>query len=226
MTVYDKTIVIITGQLNFMFVDNLLESYKDVTHKMVSTWADQDEELLNILSLNNFNILRNDYPSYINSTNVQIHSTRMGLLEAQRLGFKYICHTRTDVFPLNYRDFLDSCAHLYTEKPSVLCGIPTNVYFMDILVAGPIDKMLQFYNKLQERGDTRGPETYLLEEYLGKRNLTKDAVKSSLNICLNVCRQRGIEFIWVRPAWWAIGCRTIPMMKVIAEYCGESAVYE
>ena len=45
-------------------------------------------------------------------------------------------------------------------------------------------------------------------------------------MCLNLCRKYDIEFIWVRPPWWGIGCRTIPMMKVINEYCKESDVYE
>jgi hypothetical protein len=65
-----------------------------------------------------------------------------------------------------------------------------------------------------------------METYLGKKDLTKEDIKTHFNICLNLCRKYDIEFIWVRPPWWGIGCRTIPMMKVINEYCKESDVYE
>jgi len=208
-----------------MLVDNLIKSYVGIYDKLVSTWNDQDKDLLELLSLNNFKIVLSDYPEHKNSANVQIHATRMGALEAQRLGYRYVCHTRTDVFPLNYNKFLYSCADLYSEKITILCGIPS-VYFLDILTIGPIDEILRFYNTLQESSDTRFPEKYLMETYIGSGDLTKEDIKSHFNICLNICRRDGIEFIWVRPPWWAIGCRTIPMMKVIGEYCKESDVYE
>jgi len=226
MSILPETIVVITGLLNYIFVDNLIESYKHVSHKLVSTWHDQDKDLVEILRHNNFKIVLSNYPPYKNSTNVQIYATRQGALEAQKLGYKYVCHTRTDVFPLDYIQFLERCAHLYSEKLMVICGIPLEQYFLQILTAGPVDDILKFYNKLQEPTDNRCPEAYLMETYIGGRGLSKETIKSHFNMCLKVCRQYGLEFIWVRPPWWGIGCRTIPMMKVIAEYCGESAVYE
>ena len=115
---------------------------------------------------------------------------------------------------------------LSTEKLTIICGIPSDVLFLQILTVGSINEILNFYNKLQEPTDTRFPEKYLMETYIGKQNLTKEDIKTHFNICLNLCRKYDIEFIWFRPSWWAIGCRTIPMMKVISEYCKESDVYE
>jgi len=220
---YSDTIVVITGQLNSMFVDNLIKSYVGIYHKLVSTWNDQDKYLLELLRLNNFKIVLSDYPEHKNSANVQIHATRMGALEAQRLGYRYVCHTRTDVFPLNYNKFLYSCADLYSEKLTILRYIQC-VYFLQILTIGPVDEILRFYNTLQEPSDTRFPEKYLMETYIGSRDLTKEDIKSHFNICLDICRRDDIEFIWVRPESWANGCTTIPMMKVIAEYSKDAEV--
>jgi hypothetical protein len=226
MNIIDETIVVITGLINELFVDNLIKSYKNTNNKLISTWYDQDKDLIELLRINNFKIVLNFYPKHINSTNVQIYSAHRGTQEAKKLGYKYVCHTRTDVFPLNYIEFLTRCQELYTQKLMIISGIPTHVLFLQILTAGPINEILKFYNKLQEPHDTRFPEIYLMETYLGKKDLTKEDIKTHFNICLNLCRKYDIEFIWVRPPWWGIGCRTIPMMKVINEYCKESDVYE
>ena len=102
MNIIDNTIVVITGLINVFFVDNLIKSYKNTNNKLISTWYDQDKDLIELLILNNFKIVLNDYPKHKNSTNVQIYATNKGSQEAKKLGYKYICHTRSDVFPLNY----------------------------------------------------------------------------------------------------------------------------
>ena len=204
MNIIDNTIVVITGLINVFFVDNLIKSYKNTNNKLISTWYDQDKDLIELLILNNFKIVLNDYPKHKNSTNVQIYATNKGSQEAKKLGYKYICHTRSDVFPLNYLEFLKKSQQLYTEKLTIICGIPSDVLFLQILTVGSINEILNFYNKLQEPTDTRFPEKYLMETYIGKQNLTKEDIKTHFNICLNLCRKYDIEFIWFRPSWWVV----------------------
>ena len=217
----NTTAVVITGVLEEIFVENLIASYADIISplKIISTWNDQNEEYVNRLRMNGFVVLQSEYPKNKTSANIQIYSTQVGILYAQNLGYEYICRSRTDIFPFNFNTFLDVIGHLYSEKITVLCGLKQEicVYFLDVIILGPIDKMLKFFGKTVAADDSRPIEVFLSEEYYGKNNLTKEDVKSEIHFCLKDCKENGIEFIWYRSKYWGIPGRTIPMMRIIGE---------
>jgi len=152
-------------------------------------------------------------------------AAKMGVLYAQRLGFRYIFHSRTDVFPLNYTKFINCIADLYESKLTVLYGL-AHAYILDIIVVGTIDNILKLYDTLQEPADIRDPEIFLLENYYNKVNLSREDIKSDINFCLDRCNDNNIELIWYRNLNWSeVNTRTIPMMRVISEYSKEPGVY-
>lgn len=222
----DDTITIITGLLNDIFVPRLIYSYKDIPHKLISTWKDQDPALLSDLSENGFIIILNEYPEHKCSTNYQVVPTKKGLEYALEQQFSYVCHTRTDVFLLNHRTFLNATRELYTEKITVICGIDTDiVYHLDIITVGHIYNLLKFYNALQEPDDERPVELFLLENYNESSNITRDTIKVNMHFCLDICRNNTIEIIWYRDEMWKDPSRTIPNMRVISEYCNDSFIF-
>jgi len=214
--------IILTGQLQSVYINKLIQAYTNIQNVIVSTWKDQDPQLIEDLSANGFIILLSELPSD-HVQNNKIFAAKKGCLYAQSLGFKYVYHSRTDVFPLNFSHFIHSIKDLYESKITVICGL-SNSYFLDILVIGPINNMLKFYGKLQDPTDTRCPEVFLLETYYNKKNLSREDIKSEINFCLDRCKN--IEFIWFRNRLWADRpSRTIPMMRVISEYCTEPGIY-
>ena len=91
----DDTCVVITGLLEDNFIQPLIEMYKEVPHKIISTWKDQPH--IDDLRNERFVIQLNDYPSYRNSTNYQTVNIREGCLLAKNMGFNYIVRMRTDL---------------------------------------------------------------------------------------------------------------------------------
>ena len=67
----ENTCFVITGLIDEEYTPFLIESYKDINHKIVSTWYDQDKIQLDILESNGFILVLNTYPTYKNSTNFQ-----------------------------------------------------------------------------------------------------------------------------------------------------------
>ena len=220
----ENTAIVLTGLLNSRFVNLIRQFYNNIPNVIVSTWNDQDSYLIDDLSANGFTVLLHDYPEHANSTNVQIYAAQKGVLYAQSLGFKYAYHSRTDVFPLNYAKFIGSIKDLYESKLTVVSGL-SHAYILDILVVGPIEKLLKLYNNLQEPDDNRYVEIFLMENYYNKTNLSRDDIRSEINFCLDRCRENNIEIIWFRNTEWEGGTRTIPMMRVISEYCTEPGIY-
>jgi len=222
------TLVVITGLLGPLHVENLIALYKYTPNKLVSTWNDQPPELIKKLVENGFYVLGNKYPELRTSANLQIVCAHNGIAWAINKGFKYVCRMRTDVFPLNFELFLEKTEAIYTEDLMVICGKETSfVYFLDIIVAGPVDKMLKFFGTLQPTGDTRIPEKFLLETYAGPGRpiVTREDVKSVFKTCLDVCKRESIEFLWVRLPGWYVGKRSNPFMRVISEYCAEDTIF-
>ena len=235
---HDNTITIITGLLNEICVDHLINSYADVKHKLVSTWNNQENSLLNLLSENGFIIVLNEYPEHKNTGNYQIICIQSALLKAYELNFKYVIRSRVDIFPNNQLKFINITRHLYIEKITVLSAVigsnPNDYVFLDFIVMGDINELLIFYSKLQEPYDTCNIERFLLKTYFNQLNITIDLFNLKLNSCLKICEKNKIEFRWYRSTQYntsishpfmATGI-SFPFIKLIGEYCKASFIYK
>lgn len=191
--------VIVTGLLDPEFIPRLIESYKNINYKILSTWVHQDTDLLRHLEDNGFIIVVSEDPVHRTSVNFQNTSAMAGIARAEKDGYKYVFQTRTDMFPSDIQKFLECTKDLYMEKIMVLNGIDTGVvFYTDVLFVGPIQEIRRLRTPLQQPGDERCPELFLIESYSNKNNMTRDDIKSTFAFCADRCRQFDIEFIWHR----------------------------
>jgi hypothetical protein len=193
------TCIVITGLLKEEYMEHLERTYINIKNKILSTWEDQDKVLIEKLKSLNFIVVLNDYPSYKNQTNYQTKCIREGCLKAKELGFKYVGRMRTDLCCNNMPLFISSTRHLYIDKlccPSGIWRPHTGYYIMEIPLFGEVEKLILWSHKEQEQTDTRFVEQYLLENYIGKSNLTLEDIKEHFNFCLTEARNNGITMFW------------------------------
>lgn len=221
------TITVITGLVKDVYINDLIESYKDIRNKLLSTWKDTNSEVLHKFEQNGFLIVVSERPILDNSVNYQTVLAQNGILKARELGFQYVCRSRTDVFPQNHLVFLEKTRELYKENITVLCGVELFHihYFLDIIVCGKIENMLLFFCGVKQKGDTN-PERFWLDNYAKEPIHTKEDVKRHLNFANKICKENNIEIIWYRPYDCISFPRTIPYTKVISEYCNAYFVFE
>jgi hypothetical protein len=209
----EDTCVVITGVIDSSFVSPLINMYKDIPNKIISTWRDQSH--INEFIENGFMVCLNDYPIHKNSTNYQTVNIRQGCIKAKELGFKYVIRMRTDLICNDMGLFMTVIEKFYKDKLTVLCGLQTTVfYYVDFFVAGPISEMLIFFNKEQETEDKRFVEQYWMEEYFNKSNITFDEFKQRINICLTDLRNNNIEMELISKNWG----------KIIGKYCNQDII--
>ncbi len=209
----DDTCVVITGILRDEFIQPLIEMYKEVPHKIISTWKDQTH--IDELKNNGFIIQLNDYPSYRNCTNYQTVNIREGCLLAKSLGFSYVIRMRTDLICNDVVKFMGCIKHLYKEKITVLGFIQTSLlYIIDFFVSGPINEILLVFNEEQKEGDGRFVEQYWMEEYFNKKDLTFTDLKERLYTCLPVLQEKKIEMELISKNWG----------KLIGKYCNQDII--
>ena len=93
------------------------------------------------LKKDNFIILLNDEESLKNDQhkhNRQLLPIRNGILEAEKLGFKYVMRSRADVFSNDFDKYLMKTRSMYQNKLTAIAGInnvKAGVYFLDIIFA-------------------------------------------------------------------------------------------
>ena len=209
----DDTCVVITGILRDEFIQPLINMYKEVPHKIISTWKDQPH--IDELKNNGFIIRLNDYPSYRNCTNYQTVNIREGCLLAKSLSFSYVIRMRTDLICNDVFKFMGCIKHLYKEKITVLGFIQTSLlYIIDFFVAGPTNEILLVFNEEQKEGDRRFVEQYWMEEYFNKKDLTFSDLKERLFSCLQVLKENNIEMELISKNWG----------KIIGKYCNQNII--
>lgn len=227
---YDDTITIISGIIKEEFVVNLINSYKYVKHKLISTWDDTENKLLEELKNNGFKIILSNENDIENkcSTNYQCFTIKHGILEAIKLGFKYVCRSRTDIFPTNHLKFLHLTRELYKEKITVLYGVeqgiehgiePSIIYYLDLIMCGTINDMLMCFNEQKESNDNAIPELFFLRNYcknsINKNEYTKEEIKKYFNFAHTICIDNNIEILWYKMIF--INKRQ-PYRKLVSEY--------
>jgi len=214
----DETCIVITGLINEEYVSYLLETYKNVKNKIISTWLDQDKILIEMLRNNKFIIVQDNFPINNTQTNYQSKAIRNGCLKAKELGYKYVIRLRTDMISDSIVLFIQLLEKEFFPKEKLVsfCGIETQdgVYFYDIMIGGRAEQIFEFFKNEQSIEDTRYIEKFLLESYLDKMNITREDVKGIFNFCFLHCCLLEIEFFLLKYKF-----------NIINEYCTKSFVW-
>lgn len=205
----NKTCFIITGFLEKKYVDNIIEIYKDEKNKIISTWIEQDIDLINNLKLNNFIVVQSEKPSIETSSIVQSKAIINGINKAKELGFTHAIRTRIDLHCNNItllkQIFINK--YLFEAKLSCLTGIEDNnkIYYFDFIIGGSLENLHNFFfikdNTIKNTDVRDFPEKRWAKSYLNKseeENLTREDIKQIFNFFINDCKEKNISFIWLK----------------------------
>ena len=138
--------IIITGKIVPQYINEIINTYKNIKNKIISTWIDQDSSLVNTLYENGFIIVLNNYPERKTTFNFQFTQMKYGILKAKELGFKYVLKFRTDTYIKNFNyedDNIKLIKEIYSSNNE---NIPSNVELKN-----NNDKLLQFINCTKPR---------------------------------------------------------------------------
>ena len=163
------TVILITGQLTNEFTDKLIKSYNNIKDKLVSTWKYTDKDIIKKLKDSDFMLILIDDDTIKKDQhkhNRQLLPIRNGILEAKRLGYKYVLKSRNDVFSNDFERFLTVTQHLYKENNGYFwyfhktCRSLFSRYFS----LHSVDNMLKMF-VVKDPGNKRAFEPYLIETY-------------------------------------------------------------
>lgn len=242
MTTNNDLAIIVTGKLHNEILDKLINTYKNVKHKILSTWdipsynemIEKLKDMGFIIVLNNFNETKklwNGTPNTFQSTISQTITIQNGLIKAKELGYKYVIRSRTDITcndSITFNRFINSISYLYIEKLSVICGVGIGKrhYFLDFIIAGDINELLLFFYKIPDRSDKHTPpESYWLREYFKnkypEKSINGNTIKETFNYFLNELKKNDIEFMWYKTNHPRYAPYTI---DVVNEYCNRNCM--
>jgi len=222
---YDDTVTIISGLVESIYIDYLIDAYKYIKHKILSTYSDTDSKILDIFKTNGFIVVLSDpLPDEENKiclgTARQVNHIQNGIKKALELGYKYVCRSRTDIFPQSHRKFLYLTRDLYKEKITSLCGIYLEnfAYYLDIIVCGTIENISHLFNKKQSLSYNKNSELWFLENYCNHPIDSEDDVKKYINFVADISRDNDIEIIWYKPNTKYFYSTSAPFVKLIKDY--------
>ncbi len=212
----EKFAVIIQGpvQEKFNFLKNTLEIYSKIFKNsffIVSTWENENVDLINTLKKDNTFILFNKEPSKSQSNvNHQIISTNAALNLAKEKGAKYSIKTRSDIRlnKNNIETFLLSLLKTFPVKKNSLIRsriiVPSLITFKfriyslsDIVMIGETEDLIQYFSL----------ETYsegLKKFDLNEENLLKNEtpVVAEIFLCSRFINQIDNQMNWELKSWW------------------------
>jgi len=201
----DKVCFIITGLITEMYIKNLILVYKNINNKIISTWKDQDKNLLKILEENNFHICLNDPPQIMNQVNVQAVTIKAAAEKAAELGFTHVIRMRTDLITNDPVLLLNS---IYTKLQNKLCSLgwvaDQHGYIIDYIFAGPVKNIIQLFESLKSNDDNRFTEKFIQEEYFKKYGLsdnnsvTYELVKTHFNFIYMELYNNNVTLTWIK----------------------------
>ncbi|MES2278859.1 MAG: WavE lipopolysaccharide synthesis family protein [Bacteroidota bacterium] len=141
---------------------------------IVSTWSDEDANLINKIEATGAVILLNQKPAFagISHINYQITSSINGILKARELGAQYVMKTRTDqrIYGLNVIGYFLNLIKLYPLKNLqvqkqrlIIPNINTFLFriygISDMLMFGNIDDMILYWNADHDQRLLKSEET-------------------------------------------------------------------
>ena len=163
----EKIAIIIQGQIQekFTFLKNTLDIYKKIFKNsiiIISTWENENKDLINSLKDQNIFILFNKEPEKKTLFNIdhQIVSTNIALNFAKEKGIKYSLKTRPDIrlHKNNLESFLISLIKTFPVKKNDLINsriiVPSLITFRyrlyslsDIVLFGETIDLLKYFKK-------------------------------------------------------------------------------
>lgn len=200
--------VIITGLIKYEYIFDLIKTYENIPNKIVSTWNNQDINLINFLKSHNFIVIQNEYPKELCQTNYIASSIQHGCDKANELGFNHVIKVRSDIACNNMNKLIEIIKPMMENKLTVLSGMYTDdkaPYFFDSLLGGPVTEVKKLCCQTS-LSDKRYIEKVWQENYLQKENLNEDDIRSIFNFCVLQLRNAGIILEWKEKGWEIVHC--------------------
>jgi len=213
----EKIAIIIQGpiQEKFLFLRNTLDIYKKIFKNsiiIISTWENENKNLINSLQDENIFILFNNEPQNQTPFNVdhQIISTNKALKFAQEKGIKYSLKTRADIriHKNNLETFLISLIKTFPVKKNNLINsriiVPSLITFRyrlyslsDIVLFGETTDLLKYFKNESFRD---GLKILGLDE----KNLIKNftPVVAEIFLCSRLIQNINGQVLWNLEDWW------------------------
>ena len=212
----EKIAIIIQGPIleKFLFLKNTLNIYKKIFKNsiiVISTWENENKDLINSLKDENIFILFNKEPQKSQSNiDHQIISTNRALKFAQEKGVKYSLKTRADIriHKNNLETFLISLIKTFPPKNNELINsriiAPSLITFRyrlyslsDIVLFGETTDLLKYFKNESFRDGLK-----ILG--LGEKNLIKNftPVVAEIFLCSRLIQNINGQVLWNLEDWW------------------------
>lgn len=212
----EKFAIIIQGPIQdkFNFLKNTLEIYKKIFQNsliIISTWENENINLINTLKNENTFILFNKEPEKsLSNINHQIYSTNVALNFAKEKGARYSIKTRADVRinKNNIETFLFSLIKSFPVKKNNFIKsrivVPSLITFKfriyslsDIVMFGETEDLIKYFDR----------ETFIegLKKFgLNKQNLLKNEtpVVAEIFLCSRFISKIDNQINWELKNWW------------------------
>ena len=213
----EKFAIIIQGPIqdNFFFLKNTIEIYKKIFPNcsiIISTWENENINLINTLKNENIFILFNKEPSKsLSNIDHQIYSTNSALKFAKKIGAKYSIKTRADIRinKNNLETFLLSLIRTFPAKKNNYIKsriiVPSLITFKyriyslsDIVMFGETEDLIKYFDK----------ETFAegLKKFdLNENNLLKNEtpIIAEIFLCSRFVNNLEGKISWELNNWWA-----------------------
>ncbi len=213
----EKIAIIIQGpiQEKFIFLKNTLNIYKKIFRNsiiIVSTWENEDKNLINSLKDENIFILFSNEPQNKTLFNIdhQIISTNKALKFAQEKGIKYSLKTRADIriHKNNLETFLISLIKTFPVKKNSLINsriiVPSLITFKyrlyslsDIVLFGETGDLLKYFKNESFKD---GLKMFGLDETNLVKNFTP--VVAEIFLCSRLIKNITGQVFWSLEDWW------------------------
>lgn len=213
----EKFAIIIQGPIQdkFFFLKNTIEIYKKIfpnSSIIISTWENENINLINTLKKENIFILFNKEPSKsLSNIDHQIYSTNSALKFAKEIGAKYSIKTRADIRinKNNLETFLLSLIRTFPAKKNNFINsriiVPSLITFKyriyslsDIVMFGETEDLIKYFDK----------ETFAegLKKFdLNENNLLKNEtpIIAEIFLCSRFVNNLEGKISWELNNWWA-----------------------
>lgn len=213
----EKFAIIIQGPIQdkFFFLKNTIEIYKKIfpnSSIIISTWENENINLINTLKKENIFILFNKEPTKsLSNIDHQIYSTNSALKFAKEIGAKYSIKTRADIRinKNNLETFLLSLIRTFPAKKNNYIKsriiVPSLITFKyriyslsDIVMFGETEDLIKYFD---EETFAEGLKKFDLNE----NNLLKNEtpIIAEIFLCSRFVNNLEGKISWELDNWWA-----------------------
>jgi hypothetical protein len=200
----DTTCVIVQGKIYPEILNELLETYKDIKNKILSTWTTEDKSCIEICKQNGFDIIIQEPPEYCCPTNYQVKSVNLACNYALSKGFTHGFRIRADI-KINKLNKLLEILLLTSDKLSFLTMFQnlslSPEYLTDYLIFGPLPKLERYFSIYQKPDDSRFVELFLMETYFNKNKIVYNDIKDEIYLFQKNCYIENITVEYTKPQY-------------------------